>query len=104
MASSADDPCLRSCLCFVRRTSDSVHGDWGNSRASCSTYLERCHDKCKFLHVLAQELVEFEVLKEMHSIHHQRDLMDGQRNLWIGIGGGLEGPVVGTKQHGGLLD
>jgi hypothetical protein len=71
---SAADPCMRSCLCFVRKTSDSVHGDWRNSRAGCSTNLERCHDKCEFLHSLAQEFVELEVLKKMHSTHHQPEL------------------------------
>jgi hypothetical protein len=65
---------MRSCLCFVRKTSDSVHGDWRNSRAGCSTNLERCHDKCEFLHSLAQEFVELEVLKKMHSTHHQPEL------------------------------
>src|SRR6266545_2370835 len=78
----------------------SSHRDRRNGRAAATLDFQRLHDEGKLVDSLGREFVELEIFEQMHAIHHQRDLMYGQRNLRIRVGRNLDRPVIGAEQHG----
>src|SRR5229473_2113267 len=75
------------------------HRDRRNRRACGAPDFEHRHNERELLRVLCYQLIELEVFEQMNAVHYQRDLVDRQRDQWIGIGRDLDRPIIGAKQH-----
>src|SRR5262249_2865122 len=82
----------------------SPHRDGRDGGAGSALYFQRLHDEGELVGALGHELVELEVFQKVHAVHHERDLVHRERELWIGIGRDLHRPVVGAEQHRVLAD
>ena len=52
---------------------------------------------------LRRKLVELHVFQQVNAVHHQHDLVDGKRDVRIGVGRHLDRKIVSPDQHRVLL-
>src|ERR1700694_5461566 len=55
----------------------SAKGDRSDRRASAPLKLHGLHDEGELVHLLCCKLIELQVLKKMHSVHNERNLVYG---------------------------
>src|SRR2546426_14316 len=76
---------------------------WRHRRAREAAHLQRLHDERELVDLLGCQLVQLQIFEQMDAVHHEHDLVDGQRDLLVGVRRHLDWPVVGADQHRVLL-
>src|SRR5580765_7953176 len=67
-----------------------------HGRAGRALDPERLQAEGELVDLLRRELVELQVFHDMHAVHHQEDLVSGQAQVLVRVGGNLHRPVVGA--------